>query len=60
MKLSDKREQDLYNSIALPIDSLRLKSQKGVSSKEMDLELFNLNQEIWKRVHTVLNLQSIK
>ncbi len=60
MKLSDKKQGDLYNAIADPIIDLRVESQRGLSIENMDSRLFNMQQEIWRRVHKALNLYSIK
>lgn len=61
MKLSDKREEDLYNSIATPIMDLRVENQAGMLSvQDLDSRLYDMQKEIWKRTHKALNLKSIK
>lgn len=58
--MSEKRQQKLYEAIADPIMTERIEIEKHNMSKgEVDTRLFNLQIIIWRRVHAVLNLQSI-
>ena len=59
MKLSDKRQTELYEALAEPITQLRIRLQNGHldSNQQMDRALFDLQSEIWRRVHEALKLE---
>lgn len=57
MKLSDKNKSRLYKAASDPITDLRIKQNGGLSIKEMDNELFLLEQKIWRNVKQVLNIK---
>lgn len=57
MRLSEERQQALYNSIAEPIIDLRVDLRTGkLGGGEFDRALSLLVQEIWRRQEGVLKL----
>ena len=54
MKISEKRQMELYSSISEPITSLRVRNQLG--KVDWDQELFRVQLKIWRNVHKTLNL----
>jgi|GEM_PF-6205663 len=56
MKLSEKKQTDLYSAIADPVTSLRIKKLRANDGNRVDDQLFALESEIWKRVCKALNL----
>jgi len=62
MRLSEKREMDLYSAIADTLVDLRIKLKTSdsrirmIKSDELDKELFDLDMRIWKKVKKALNL----
>lgn len=59
MKLSDKRQSELYEAFAEPITQLRIRLVRGEldSNQQMDKALHDLQNEIWRRVHAALKLE---
>jgi hypothetical protein len=57
MKISEKKKQQAYDAINDPIISLRVKNASGISVD--DIELFKLEQEIWRRLKTALNFTDL-
>ncbi len=59
MKLSDKKQSELYAAISEPIMRVRVWNHTGYRmSGAVDSELFDLEAAIWKRIKTVLKLES--
>ena len=59
MRISDKKQTEVYNAISDPIMTERLAIEKRDMTKgELDARLLNLEIIIWRRVHAALNLQS--
>jgi len=58
MKLSEARQNELYDAIARPVMDLRLQYAKGapLTAEELDAQLYRLETQIWHRVHKALNL----
>lgn len=56
MRISKKRHFKLYRSISNPITDLRVKHAKG-DVKDLDEELFVLENRIYKEIKEVLELQ---
>lgn len=57
MKLGEKKKNDLYEAISRPITDERIfLANTRMSAIAYDDRLFNLEQEIWRRVHNALNL----
>jgi hypothetical protein len=54
--ISEKRHAELYNSIYAPIMDLRVKNSMGMSSEELDSCLYDLNEEIYARIRSALDL----
>lgn len=61
MKMSETRRSELYRAISDPIMELRLKYYRKhrVNADELDKELFELEQRVWRKVHDVLNLEGL-
>lgn len=59
MKMSETRRSELYRAISDPIMELRLTyyRKRRVNADELDKELFELEQKVWRKVHDVLNLE---
>lgn len=59
MKMSDKRKEAVYSAISDPIMKQRIDIQKHGSpdSGVLDSRLFCLQNEIWEKVHSALNLE---
>ena len=53
MRLSEKKKAELYAAIADPITDERI---RFYGHDELDEKLFNLQNEIWRRVCKTLNL----
>lgn len=61
MKISDKRSAQLYSSINDPITAMRiinLRKNRG-AGLELDNGLADLEQEIWERVKSALNITEV-
>lgn len=57
MRLSEKRKDEAYKAIADTVMDLRIDiNQNGTGN--IDTKLFILTNEIWRRVHKALNLNS--
>lgn len=56
MKISEKRHTKLYRSISNPITDLRVKHSMG-DVKDLDEELFVLENRIYKEIKEALDLQ---
>ena len=56
MRLSEKKQTEIYRAISDPIMDARIEYAK---TKKGDDLMFNLQNEIWRRVHAALNLKSI-
>jgi len=58
MNMSDKKKAELYNAIAKPIMDERIAIQRYGSpqGEVIDGNLLKLQNEIWRRVHKVLNI----
>ncbi len=61
MKMSDKKKAELYTAISEPVMDLRISIQRHGSpqSEVIDGNLFKLQNEIWGKVHKVLNIEGI-
>lgn len=59
MKLSDKRQTELYEAFAEPITQLRIRALRDELDRKDDLDkaLHDLRQDIWRRVHEALKLE---
>lgn len=59
MKLSEKRQRELYDAIHEPTMDLRLKFTKShpPTTEQLDSLLFALEGQIWRRVRAALNLE---
>ena len=59
MRLSEARASKLYDAIYEPIMDLRLSYTKAkpLKADELDDELFRLQHNIWRAVHSALNLE---
>ncbi|WP_421717459.1 hypothetical protein [Algiphilus sp.] len=59
MKMSDKRQTDLYEAFAEPITRLRIRLMRGDldSNQQMDQALHDLQHDIWRALHEALNLE---
>lgn len=55
MNISEKRHEKLYKAVSNPIMSLRVKSGMG-NVKDLDEELFVLENRIYKEIKEALNL----
>jgi hypothetical protein len=56
MKISEKRHTKLYRAISNPITGLRVKHSMG-DAKDLDEELFVLENRIYKEIKEALDLQ---
>ena len=56
MKISQKKSHKLYDAIHKPIMDLRVKNARG-NVKDLDEELFFLENRIYKEVKEALELQ---
>ncbi len=56
MKISEKRHANLYRAISNPIIDLRVRHSMG-EVKDLDEELFVLENRIYKEIKEVLELQ---
>lgn len=59
MIISKKRHFQLYKSISNPITDLRVKFAKG-NVKDLDQELFVLENRIYKEIKEALSLEILK
>lgn len=63
MRLSEKKQAELYHAIADEVMDLRMYVNKmrldcqPLSHDQLDEKLFSLQNSIWRRVHSVLNLE---
>jgi hypothetical protein len=57
--MSEKKKQKVYMAISDPIMDLRLSFVKArpLSAEELDAALFELEREIWRKVHAALHIQ---
>ena len=59
MRISRKREDNLYSAICGKITDLRVVNQRTpLTPNEIDNRLFYLESEIWQEVIKALNLES--
>lgn len=57
MRISERKQQELYNSISLVLMDLRIKIQlEKIDNIDIDNELFKLESKIWDQVKKVLGL----
>ena len=57
MRISENKAKSAYSAIADPITDLRIENAGGMTIEKMDEKLFNLQNEIWRRLCKELNLQ---
>ena len=58
MKVSEQRNQEIFNAISEPIMDLRIKINKGLHLMEsVDGELFKLQITIHEKVRQALNIE---
>jgi hypothetical protein len=58
VRISETKASEVYAAISDPITDLRIKQNRGMTIEEMDERLFNLQSEIWRKVHKALNLET--
>jgi hypothetical protein len=60
MRISEKKQQELYNSMAECVTQMRIEVARRrditITSAEADGRLFRLEQELWQAVKTTLNI----
>ena len=62
MKISENKKAAAYEAISDPITALRISSKLGnrkIDPLELDVELFKLEIEIWKRLKLALNIDGL-
>ena len=59
MKMSECKQTELYAAITEPITDLRIEFlRNGIQRpNSLDSNLYDLNKDIWARVHKALNLE---
>lgn len=57
MRISERKKVELYKSISGPITDLRILTKEHGS--DLDSALFQLEIDIWRRVHETLKLDGI-
>lgn len=60
MNLSETTKQELYNVISAEIIAMRVEIQQNPEFKDIDVvdsRLFDLNEQIWQGVKTVLKFK---
>ena len=58
MIISNAKSTAVYDCISGPIMDIRVKNCKDMSSKEIDKELFELQNKIWENIKLALNFQT--
>ena len=57
MKISEKRQQDLFNAVHEPTMDLRIKCQRLNLPPDVDGLLYQLVFDIWNKQKEVLNIE---